>query len=180
MYGMIHCAVREMVVGQLGVDEWASLEREAKITVADQISLKVYDDALTMHIMEAAAGRLGLTLPDCLAAFGRHWVGFAANGSFKSIMEFTGDDIVTFVGNLDQMHRAVVRTLPSARMPSFRVIESGLESFKVQYRSERDGLERFVAGLFEGLLEHFGLVGDVTLTKQDSEGLEFVVNFRER
>jgi guanylate cyclase soluble subunit beta len=180
MYGMIHCAVREMVVSQLGLDEWSSLEREAEITVADQISLKVYDDALTMRIMEAASVRLDLTLPECLAAFGKHWIGFASNGSFKSIMDFTGDDIVTFVGNLDQMHRAVVRTLPSARMPSFRIVERGLESFKVQYRSDRVGLERFVAGLLEGLLEHFELTGDVTLIGGDSEGLEYLVNFRQR
>lgn len=180
MYGMIHCAVREMFVEQRGNDEWAALERAAKITAADQISFNVYDDALTMRILDEAAARLGLEMQDCLEVFGRYWIRFAAKGSFKSMMEFTGDDIVTFTSNLDQMHRSVVRTLNKAQMPSFQVLERGEDYFTVLYLSERNGLGAFVTGLLKGLLDHFDQVGDVKLIKEGPIGLEYKVWHQDR
>jgi guanylate cyclase soluble subunit beta len=179
MYGMIHCAVREMFVEQLGATEWAALERAAKITAADQISFNVYDDALTMRILEEAAARLGLDLQDCLEEFGRYWIVFAGKGSFKSMMEFTGDDIITFISNLDQMHRSVVRTLTKAQMPSFQVLEKGEGYFTVLYLSERNGLGAFVTGLLKGLLDHFNQVGDVKLIKDGPVGLEYKIWHRD-
>lgn len=180
MYGMIHCAVRDMIIVHRGYEEWEEVEREAEITPADQITLKVYDDAVTMHIINAAAARLGVDVPDCLLMLGRHWIKYSARGTFKSVMEFTGGDIVTFLENLDQMHRAVKRTMPSAQMPSFEVIEEEELAFKVRYRSEREGLGTFVSGLLEGLLDYFHLDGDVKLVDQGSSGMDFRINYRKR
>lgn len=119
-------------------------------------------------------------MPECLRVFGRYWVRFAAKGSFKSIMDLTGDDIVQFVENLDRMHRAVVRTLPNAKMPSFKLIEENEGCLRILYRSERAGLDTFVVGLFEGLLDHFVLDGNVVLIGQGPKGLELLVNYAER
>lgn len=177
MYGMIHCGIREMVTEQLGQAKWTALERKARITAADQVTLSVYDDALTMRFIDAASDALCLTQPQCLQVFGRYWVKFAAKGSFSAIMNFTGGDIVTFVGNLDRMHRAVVSTLPRARMPSFQIAEHGPGFFRVIYASERTGLGMFVTGLLEGILEHFSLSGEVILLSEKGREIEFLVKY---
>lgn len=180
MYGMIHCAVRDMVIGKGGHSEWTALERESEITPAEQITLKVYDDAVTMRIINAAAKQMGVELTEFLAMLGRHWIKYSSQGSFSSVMKFTGDDIITFLANLDQMHRAVARTMPAAQMPSFQIIEKGERDFKVRYRSEREGLEDFVSGLLEGLLEYFQLAGNVELVGQGASGMDFHVNYCKR
>lgn len=158
---MIHAAMRQMVVERLGEDQWLKLEREMQLGPPDFISLTVYDDAVTLRILDVSARALGLSIEEALRAFGRFWVRFADSGPFSSMMDFTGKSMADFVRNLDLMHRAVSATLPGARMPNFSVADERAEGLRIHYSSPREGLEPFVGGLLEGLMERFGLTGEV-------------------
>lgn len=178
MYGMIHNGMREMVIDRLGEDEWRVIEGMINIGPPEMIGMTVYDDALTFCILGAIAGRLGQSVPECLRGFGRYWVSYAERGSFRSIMQFTGSTIESFIGNLDRMHRAVAAAMPEASLPSFRVIEAQPGRLLVQYQSKRSGLEPFVCGLFEGLLARFELVGEVRLYTSGNGYAEFEIRHR--
>ena len=65
-----------------------------------------------------------MAVEDALRVFGRYWVRFAELSSFGPIMDFTGQDLVTFINNLDRMHRSVVLAMPDARVPSFELLVS--------------------------------------------------------
>lgn len=177
MYGMIHLGIRQMVVETLGPDLWAELEREIGIGPEELISLNVYDDAMTSRILTAAAGKTGQTLPEYLQHYGRYWIRFAERGSYGAIMTFIGSDIANFVSNLDRMHQAVLAAMPEARVPSFRVIEHGPGMLRIGYISEREGLEPFVVGLLEGMLERFELRGEVGQVPSLSNASEFLVTY---
>lgn len=177
MYGMIHLGIRQMVVESLGQDRWAELEREIGIGPEELISLNVYDDAMTSTILTAAAAKLGQSLPECLQQYGRYWISFAERGSYGSIMTFIGSDIVSFVSNLDRMHQAVLAAMPEARVPSFSVIEHEPGMLRIRYISERDGLEPFVLGLLEGMLERFELRGEVGQVPGLGNASEFLVTY---
>lgn len=140
MYGMIHNGMREMVIDRLGEDEWRVIEGMLDIGPPELIGLTVYDDSLTLSIVGAIAERLGQPVAECLRAFGQYWVSFAERGSFRSIMQFTGATLETFIANLDRMHRAVAGAMPQASLPSFRVIEAPPGRLLVQYQSKRLGL----------------------------------------
>lgn len=161
MYGLIHRAMRDMVLENLGDVAWQTIEREQAIGPGELISMTVYDDSLTMRLMGAIADALDLPMQAMLHAFGRHWITFVYRGAYESIMRFTGSDLVTLLRNLDRMHQTVRITLPHAIVPSFVVIEESEHAICVEYRSEREGLEPMVTGLLEGLVEHFGLNADI-------------------
>lgn len=175
MYGMIHRGIRQMVIDSLGNDRWEELEREIGFGPAEQISLAVYDDKMTWMLLAAAADRLGYTVPECLRHFGRYWIDFAERGSHGSIMSFLGDDLGSFVSNLDRMHQAVVAAMPGARVPSFSVIEEGPGMLRIRYISERDGLEHFVIGLFHGVLERFAYRGEVKKLEDWGNAPQFLI-----
>lgn len=177
MYGMIHSAMRQMVVERLGEDQWLKLEREMQLGPPDFISLTVYDDAVTLRILDASARALDLTIEQALRAFGRFWVHFADGGPFASVMDFTGQSLADFVRNLDLMHRAVSATLPGARMPNFSVAAEHPDGIRVHYSSTREGLEPFVCGLLEGLMERFGLAGEVAHVAGTAQPAKFDVSF---
>ncbi|MBU6266060.1 MAG: heme NO-binding domain-containing protein [Sphingomonadales bacterium] len=162
MYGMIHRALRGMVIEQAGEAAWDEIERGLGFGPAQQISAQIYDDAVTLAMVGAAAERMKLPVAELLGRFGRHWIGFAERGSYGAIMDFTGRDLASFIGNLDRMHQAVLAALPEARVPSFELVDATPGRLRVRYRSEREGLEPFVAGLLEGLLDRFGLTGEVS------------------
>lgn len=177
MYGLMHRGLRQMVTDQLGADQWAALERALDIGPAEQISLSSYDDALTMRIIAGAAEKLGYGMDECLRVFGRYWIDFLETGSYRSIMDFTGGDLASFIGNLDRMHQTVQTAMPQARVPSFSIIESAPGALRVQYRSERQGLEPLVVGLLEGLLDRFDLVGQVGQVASSSNAAEFLITY---
>jgi len=107
MYGMIHRAMRNMVHDELGEDAWLALEQTLKIGPMDLLTGKVYDDALTLRIISEAAAQLNLSVDQCLVAFGQYWIRYANEGSLASVMNFTGQDLASFITNLDRLHLAV-------------------------------------------------------------------------
>lgn len=124
MYGMIHRAMRNMVHEELGEDAWLALEQKLNIGPMDLLTGKVYDDALTLGIISEAAARLNLSVDQCLIAFGQYWIRYVDQGSLASIMNFTGQDLASFINNLDRLHLAVGAAMPDARLPTFATLRS--------------------------------------------------------
>ena len=180
MYGMIHGGIKQMVIEKLGRTAWNSIEQDAGIGPQELIAAVVYQDDMTIRLLRSAATQLELTVDETLHAFGRYWIRFAERGSFSTIMTFTGKDIESFISNLDRMHRAVVAALPEARVPSFTIVHRADGLLQVRYRSDRQGLDLFVLGLFEGLLERFDLDGDVRQLDTSAEGITYEVRYRNR
>jgi Haem-NO-binding len=176
MYGMTHRALRQMMIDELGPAAWSRIERETATGPADLISLCVYDDSKTIALINASAAQLGLGFDEALRVFGRYWVQFAEASSFGPIMDFTGQDIVTFINNLDRMHRSVVLAMPDARVPSFALVEETRDRLLVRYRSDRTGLESFVIGLLEGLMDRLGETGTVELAGRAECAVDFAIH----
>ena len=172
MYGLIHRGLRAMVLERAGQDAWAAVERQVGAGPTEFISAMVYEDALTLRLVGAVAERLEITTSDCLRDFGRHWIGFAENSPYGSILDFTGDTLEAFIGNLDRMHQSVRIALPSAQVPSFKILHVAQDRLVVRYASQRSGLESFVTGLLEGVLARFGLTGSVSRRDTQADGGE--------
>jgi guanylate cyclase soluble subunit beta len=175
MYGMVHRAIRQMASERLGPTGWSIIERDAGSGPAEFISLCIYDDSRTMALLSSAARQLELDMDSALRMLGRYWVRYAEQGSFAAIMDFTGHDLVSFIGNLDRMHDAVRMAMPDARVPSFQVVDSHPGGLRVRYTSEREGLTMFVIGLFEALLDRMGERGSVTPVSGPGNAAEFVI-----
>ena len=177
MYGMAHRALRQMMLDRLGPSAWAKIERETNTGPADLISLCVYDDSKTIALISASAAHLGMAVEDALRVFGRYWVRYAELSSFGPIMDFTGQDLVTFINNLDRMHRSVVLAMPDARVPSFELLSETRQRLLVRYRSDRTGLETFVIGLLEGVMDRMGETGTVEVAARAETGPGTVIDF---
>ena len=129
-------------------------------------------------IARGMSERLGQSVEACLGRFGRYWVRFAERGSYGHILDFTGSDLVSFIQNLDRMHQAVLSAMPAAQVPSFSVVRHEDGKLRVKHNSERAGLEPFVVGLLQGLLDRFGLEGEVEQVESMSNSAEFAVVYR--
>lgn len=179
MYGMIHRGIRSMVQDKLGEDAWLALEKKIGIGPTELLTGMVYDDTLTLEIVSEAAARLNLTTDECLFEFGRYWIDYASRGSLSSAMELTGYDLVSFISNLDRLHLSVGMAMPGSRLPNFNVVLTEPGFLKVEYHSQRTGLEDFVSGLFYGLIERFGLVGDVSIADSTAGNVVFEIRYED-
>jgi guanylate cyclase soluble subunit beta len=180
MYGMIHRAMRHMVLEKLGEDAWLALEQKLDIGPMDLLTGKLYEDALTLEIISEAAARLNLPVDQCLIEFGQYWVRYADQGSLASVMKFTGQNLASFIANLDRLHLAVGAAMPGARLPAFATLQSEPGHLLVEYRSERAGFEPFVMGLLQGLMNRFHTRGQVQVARRGEQCVIFDIRYQDR
>lgn len=180
MYGMIHRAVRQMVLDRAGQETWDQIEAIAGTGQSELISAEIYDDAVTLQLIGSAARCVEIDVGEFLVDFGRYWIAYAESGPFGPILNFTGDDIATFLRNLDRLHDGVQTVMPNARMPSFKVVSEEPDVLLVDYHSERTGLEPFVEGLLLGLLDRFNLSGAIDIVPSAEKAVRFRIAFQPR
>lgn len=177
MYGMIHRAIYELMAAHHHESEWEAIRSVLNIDPEGMIGTVVYPDAQTFELVENAALAMRIAPDDFLQRLGHFWITFAEQGSYRHILDFTGRDLPSFIKRLDLMHQTVVSAMPHAIVPSFTLVEEQPEALTVDYRSSREGLEPFVAGLFYGLLDRFGHTGSITQVGRFGQATRFLIHY---
>jgi len=170
MYGIIHRAVRDMVIETKGEPVWAQLCAKHELSEGSFDPMDSYPDAQTYGIIGAAAQELGMPLDVILFQFGIYWVKVTAPRDYGMIFHLTGSDLFGFLDGLDAMHERIVVTFSDLQMPYFSLERLDEASALLHYRSHRDGLSPFVLGLLEGLAQHFGVEVEVEQLKRKADG----------
>lgn len=162
MYGMVHTAARSMVIETLGDDAWLSVLDEAQLSGEYFISGQNYSDDVTFALIAAISKVSSIEASELLRLFGQYWIQYAAKSSYGTMFRVGGEQLDTFLTNLNRMHASIHSTMPASRMPSFEVLRTETGRIDVLYTSDRTGLFPFVEGLLTGLMAHFGETGHVT------------------
>lgn len=171
MYGMIHQAARDFAVSRLGQEEWSRLLASQDLTGRHFIGVEYYSDEETMRLVGLIADRLGLGMAETFRELGGAWVDFAGASTYGRVLRMAGDDLETFLSNLDRMHASIKSNMPKAALPGFEVVASDGDAISVHYRSQRRGLAPFVQGILASVAERFGEARDVTYVETDGGAL---------
>ena len=115
------------------------------------VTMRPYPDELTYRLVAAASEELAMSPDEVLFAFGEHWIQYASGQGYGELVALAGDDVESVIRHLNDLHRRVSLSFPDIRMPFFHVTDSRPGYFRLHYRSEREGLSSFVAGLVSGL-----------------------------
>lgn len=175
MFGMIHRSARDMILELFGAQAWDKTLNAADLDDALLVSVQSYPDDVTFRLISAAAATVGLTLEDTLHAFGRHWVRASAQGPYSSVLQILGTSLRESLNNLDQMHASIQLAMPGAQLPQFTVLSQDDRSIRLAYYSKRAGLESFVCGLLDGMLEKFATPGFVEFRGQEGDARIFTI-----
>lgn len=175
MFGMIHRSARDMVLEQFNQTMWDEVLKRSKLDDSAFISGEAYPDEVTFGLVGTIADVAGLSVDDALYAFGLHWVANASKGPYATVLSILGRTLPESLFNLDRMHASIQIAMPEAKLPQFTVLTSRADLIEVEYRSSRAGLERFVCGLFAGLMKKFSIEGDVVFEKSDDGARTFKI-----
>lgn len=175
MYGMIHRAARDFAMETLDEQVWQSILTKINFDNGHFISGQHYSDEDTFALIGALSEHLNTPVPGLLTAFGRYWIQFTGRSDYAAALAMAGDDLVTFLCNLDELHHGIQANMPDARLPSFSVLSSDEDQIVLLYTSERQGLESFVEGLLQGLLAKFSESGAISHQMTDA-GVEFRID----
>jgi hypothetical protein len=161
MFGMIHRSARDMVLAQFGQPAWEEILKRAQLDETVFVSGESYPDEVTFKLITTAAEVANLSVDDTLHAFGEHWVQAAWTGPYATVMTVLGRSLGECLANLDRMHASIQIAMPDADLPQFSIVTEDEQKIEIEYFSNRAGLENFVRGLFLGLMNRFGVKGEV-------------------
>jgi hypothetical protein len=164
---MIHKAARAYAIDLMGEAFWQAFAERNRLSDVDFVLGECYSDELTFSMIGALCDAMETPLTDFLHAFGRYWIQFASKGAYARLMTIGGDSLPSFLHNLNRMHDGLAVAMPGSRMPLFHVLEATADGVRVNYVSQRQGLQPFVVGLLEGLCAMFGLAADVAVAPDD-------------
>jgi hypothetical protein len=180
MYGLIHSALRQMVLAEAGEGMWLEILQEAGVKPDVFLAMRANDDAITFSLVGATAQSMDLSVGECLERFGRYWLVEYAPSVYGDLMSQTGTEVFEFLGYLNQLHERISTSFVNFRPPSFDVHVVSDDIIEFHYISPRLGLTPFVRGILYGLPEMFHCDLEVkelsTETTQSGEHSVFLIS----
>jgi guanylate cyclase soluble subunit beta len=184
MYGLIHIALSDMIVAHHGDATWQQILVQAEVEDGAFMRMRSYDDSTTYALIGATAKVLDATVGACLEAFGEHWLHKFAPRDYEILLQAAGNDLFTFLENLDALHDHISTTFVSYMPPSFGVERHSETTATLHYISSRQGLVPFVIGMIRGMQDRFNV--DITIdsiassTSDSGERAAICLTVRER
>lgn len=172
MYGLVHRAIRDMVLAHHGPQVWEQIQRESGVGDDAFLAMQSYDDSIVLRLVGAASEVLDISQAECLDAFGQFWVLDTAAKHYGTMLDSFGEGIWEFLGNLNSLHDRISSTFQGYDAPSFH-LETTEEGVRLlHYQSSRQGLTPFVVGLLKGLAQHFntGLLISIVSEEMNEQG----------
>ncbi len=156
MYGMVNIAIQEMVKNQYGTDKWEAVKTALGLEEDGFVMMQSYPDALTVSLIGKTAEVTGRAPAMLLEEIGYYWISYTAVAGYGELLDMLGDDLITFMKNVNSMHTRLIDNMPHMRVPTFEVEALSDRSMSVHYHSQRKGLEPMVVGLIKGAGHKFG------------------------
>lgn len=170
MYGMVNQAIQSYIENNYGEDVWQDILTMAHVDHDRFEQLISYDDDISYRLVGAIGKRLDLRTEQVLETFGEFWPVYAMGTSFKELVKFGGDTFLEALDYLDEMHERVKIAMPNLNPPSFEVEKLSVNSYRLHYYSQREGLAPMVTGLLYGLARQYETSIEVRHISSDTTG----------
>ncbi|XP_047432371.1 guanylate cyclase soluble subunit beta-2-like [Mugil cephalus] len=115
----------------------------------------VYDDILTISLVQEACSLLDIPADVFLKLFGEHFFKFCKKAGYDTMLRTLGGNLVEFIGNLDALHSYLALSYQEMNAPSFRVEMTGNGEMLLHYYSDRKDLYHIVPGIIEAVAREF-------------------------
>ncbi|XP_006874212.1 PREDICTED: guanylate cyclase soluble subunit beta-2-like [Chrysochloris asiatica] len=122
----------------------------------------VYDDIITIKLIQEACKVLDVSMEAILKLFGEYFFKFCKMSGYDRMLRTLGGDLVEFIENLDALHSYLALSYQEMNAPSFRVEKGADGNLLLHYYSDRHGLCHIVPGIIEAVAKDFFAI-DVTM-----------------
>ncbi|XP_064606184.1 guanylate cyclase soluble subunit beta-2-like [Liolophura sinensis] len=147
-YGQIHVAVRELVLEKFGEDNWKRILQKADLDDNEHFMVfHRYTDSVTFKLIGAVSEILGVPVTGVLEVFGEYFFQYCLKHGYDKMLKSLGEDLTSFVQNLDSLHSMLAMSYKNIEAPSFRCETNEDGTLILHYYTVRPGLYPIVIGL---------------------------------
>ncbi|KAM7365499.1 hypothetical protein PAMP_016419 [Pampus punctatissimus] len=153
-YGFINSCLQSLVMEKFGQETWNKLSSLPGVQDTF-MTYTVYDDILTLSLVQEACSLLDISADVFLKLFGEHFFMFCKQAGYDTMLRTLGGNLVEFIGNLDALHNYLALSYQEMNAPSFRVEMTDDGKMLLHYYSDRKGLYHIVPGIMEAVGRDF-------------------------
>ncbi|XP_031414700.1 guanylate cyclase soluble subunit beta-2 [Clupea harengus] len=169
MYGFINTCLKSLVIEKFGEDAWEKLRTLAEVQDTF-MTYEIYDDIMTLRLVQEACTMLDLSSEVVLKLFGEYFFSFCKMSGYDTMLRTLGGNLVEFIENLDALHSYLALSYEEMNAPSFRVEKTNDGRMLLHYYSDRKGLYHIVPGIIEAVAkDFFDSEVDMTVLNQSEE-----------
>ncbi|XP_059130360.1 guanylate cyclase soluble subunit beta-2-like [Peromyscus eremicus] len=165
MYGFINTCLQSLVTEKFGEETWEKLRASAEVQDAF-MTYTVYDDVITIKLIQEACKVLDISMEAILKLFGEYFFKFCKMSGYDRMLRTLGGSLTEFIENLDALHSYLALSYQEMNAPSFRVEGGADGAMLLHYYSDRSGLCHIVPGIIEAVAKDF-FDTDVTMSILD-------------
>jgi hypothetical protein len=155
MHGLINRSIEAFVADTYGSAVWRDIARSAGVPEAGFEPLKTYDDALTAHVLDAAAATLGRGADALLEDAGHYLVTNPGLAAPRRLLRFGGETFADFLHSLEDLHDRARLALPDLDLPRFEVTEDTSGRFTLRH-DWAQGLGSMITGALRAMADDYG------------------------
>ncbi|XP_019388603.1 PREDICTED: guanylate cyclase soluble subunit beta-2-like [Crocodylus porosus] len=169
MYGFINTCLKSLVVEKYGEETWENLRIQAGVQDSF-LTFEVYQDEITMLLIDKACKMLGVPSDMVLKQFGEYFFEFCKRSGYDHMLRTLGGNLYEFIENLDSLHSYLSLSYQEMNAPSFRVENNEDGSMHLHYYSDRRGLCHIVPGIIgAAALDFFNTEISMEIVNQTEE-----------
>ncbi|XP_036599802.1 guanylate cyclase soluble subunit beta-2-like [Trichosurus vulpecula] len=153
-YGFINTCLQSLVIEKFGEEMWEKVKSCTEIQDAF-MTYTVYDDVITIKLIQEACRLLGISMEAILKMFGEYFFKFCKMSGYDRMLRTLGGNLMEFVENLDALHSFLALSYQAMNAPSFRMEKRTDGTMLLHYYSDRRGLCHIVPGIIEAVAKDF-------------------------
>ena len=121
MYGWINDCVEKFLISHYGIETWEEIKVLAGIRQPDgQWSIKsYYPDGTTYALIETAAKKLNIPVPDMYREYGSFFIRFVSERGYDNLLRCLGGSLREWFSRVNLMHSHLEYSLPNIIAPDF-------------------------------------------------------------
>ncbi|XP_023392486.1 guanylate cyclase soluble subunit beta-2-like [Pteropus vampyrus] len=154
LYGFINTCLQSLVIEKFGEETWEKLKASAEVQDAF-MTYTVYDDLITIKLIQEACKVLGVSMEAILKLFGEYFFKFCKKSGYDRMLRTLGGNLTEFIENLDALHSYLALSYKEMNAPSFRLERGADRKILLHYYSDRSGLCHIVPGIIESVAKDF-------------------------
>ncbi|XP_068460255.1 guanylate cyclase soluble subunit beta-2-like [Clinocottus analis] len=154
LYGFINSCLQSLVRDRYGQETWNQVSSLPGVQDSF-MSFVVYEDALTLLLVQELCSLLDVSAEVFLKLFGEHFFLFCKQAGYDTMLRTLGGNLIEFIGNLDALHSYLALSYQEMNAPSFRVEMTDEGLMLLHYYSDRKGLYHIVPGILEAVAREF-------------------------
>lgn len=153
MLGLINRSIQNFLSDTHGEDVWQSVARRAGVGSTRYEPMLQYKDALTQHLIDAAATELKRPRIELLEDLGTY---LSAREPVRRLLRYGGSDYSGFLRSLDDLRDRAHMALPDLDLPKLKLFPYGDGQYWLRVTAPTPGWDGVFAGLLRGMADDYG------------------------